>query len=991
MDVKSTFANQTGNMEEELAQEVWDTAKTKTISLPVTPPEPGVSVWAIGVSVQANRATMAQIEVTFGCDTDADQILKTGYRTLFVVEWEGWNTMHFTVASLEQIGEPTGFHQIKHVRLEIMDTTFAGSIFTLGQVRWLNDSPLVRINPYEDLVVNFLDGRFWDRRDWIEEGEATLPSEDYDLEVAWMYAHLRYIQKPGRKHRIAYTRQMNVDLLPYQAVSVFTGTDLRGSFSLILDIDGTKVRAIDRRSGLGGGDEMRAEITGRRLRAITIELEQAEPEIIETIQVSVATSIRWIVLERKGTESSSVAEVRGMAPVPEPTEGEALEAGILPVGILIDRNAFLQLRSAAQQVGPLKKMADEIIAEAEAHLDYEPEQYVGRYLPVDLGNQGCERRVSPSDQMYHFNSCMIYGAVAYALTGDRRYGQIARRALFSTVACDTWQGGFPSRIPSGLPGYRAPFIETGTAEAVALCYDFIFNLLSPVERKLVEDALYEKALAWIDMYLRLKGEGYLLSSNQGAVYTAGLIYAGLVARRSHPDVDAILERAISWFPRMMNNYYKRDGASNEGPGYWEYTTHYVAAALVAISRYKGWDLRDYAPSHISRTMDYLMHLRSLARPHLSFLPLGDNNERFGYNFISISLLFFAKFYKDQNALWLWQKFFSQKPNPPGSLFFGKPSAGSCSSAGLLNLLFFCEGQTTEPALPLAQRFEDCDRVTLRTGCHHGDILFFFEGGPQTFEHCHFDKGQFILEAYGERFAADPGVIRYEDPASLTFKNTAYHNLVTVNGQNQSYKDPDKAVILERVSFGEQFDYIAADLGNSYRELNRCRRYVLFVRPDYFLVLDEIDSSVPGLEWNYHSCVPIEAINLSSGLIKLEGEQASMILAIGSDQPLEAATGTSSEDDTVITYDLRLTPPKESTSLHLAALLVPYPADEERNGNGPEVRVDSTEGGVIFTVRGHWGSDQVACTFDEFRKAGQSVFQVWRNQAQSQDPVFFVGD
>ena len=113
---------------------------------------------------------------------------------------------------------------------------------------------------------------------------------------------------------------------------------------------------------------------------------------------------------------------------------ENLESGILPVGIMISREEFLRLREMSRKPGPLKKIADEMIAEAVAHLDYTPERYTGRYLPVDLGNQGCERRASPSDQMHHFSSCMVYGAVAYALTGDLRHGQTARRGLFSALS-----------------------------------------------------------------------------------------------------------------------------------------------------------------------------------------------------------------------------------------------------------------------------------------------------------------------------------------------------------------------------------------------------------------------------------------------------------------------------------------------------------------------------------------------------------------------------
>ncbi len=983
----AAFANCTGNSAEEKSLHVWDTAAAATFAAPLAAPAPGAKVWAIGVPVKSNRQTMLFVDVVLDCSATADQPVTSGYRTSFVVEWSGWNTMYFTASSLKPIGNPAGLHEVKRLRLTAGSTTFAGTVLELGLVTWLADSPLVPVTPGEDMVVNFLHERMWDRSDWTHTGRAVLPTGEQALDVGWMYANLRYLQKPGRRHQTAYTRRMDVDISGYQAVTVWTATDIRANFSLILEIDGVPVRAIDRRRGLGGGDEMRALLSGRRLTALTLELEQAEPEITEAIDVQVASMLRWILLERTGTDPAQVGQAWGIPAVPPPARVENLETGILPVGIMIGREEFLQLREAAQKPGPLKKMAAEIIAEAVDHLDYQPERFAGRYLPVDLGNQGCERKVSPWDQMYHLSSCMVYSGVAYALTGDLRHGQAARRGLFAALRCLTWQGGFPSRIPCGQPGYRAPFIETDAAECVALCYDFIYPLLSDAERREVEDALYEKALSWIDMYLRLHGEGYLLNSNQGAVYMAGLAYAALVARRSHPDVDAILERGIQWFPRMMNNYFKPDGAANEGPGYWEFTTKYAVCALIAITRHKGWQVRDYAPAHLGRTMDYLMHLRSLARERLSFLPLSDNIEGMGYNFMNSSFLFFAKYYDDPNARWLWHEYFARRPNPPGSPFFGKKVAGSYTTSGLMDFLLFVEGTPAAPQLPPSKRFAGCDRITLRTGCNHGDMLFLFEGGPQTFDHTHSDKGEFIMEAYGERLAADPGVIKYQDPASLFFKSTSYHNLITLKGRNQDYRDPQHAVVLDRVTFGETCDYISADLGNSYQTFAKYRRRVLFVRPHYFLILDEVQAAEPGLEWNYHSCAPIKDIDLTTGLIRLQGEKAGMLLAIGSLRALSAATGHYASDGVVLTHNLVLTQVAPVPTMTLAALLLPYPLAQ--GAQTPQVRVEQTPSTVIYTVTGTWGTDRVQCAMLEGGTcvAGQPVIQVWRSRGRDEVEIF----
>ena len=989
---RSEFSNCTGNANDEKTLHVWDTAEAAKCVVPVTAPAQGAVTWAVGIPVKSNRATMLMVEVFLDCGS-GDQPFSEGYQTSFVVEWAGWNTFFFTASSFKRVGRPEGFHQVKRIGFTAGSYTFAGTLLELGLVTWRDDAPLIKVTPYEDMAVNFLSERMWDRSDWTHAGSTALPMDDQALEVGWMYANLRYLQKPGRRHQTAYTRRMNLDIEAYQAVTVFTATDIRANFSLILEIDGVPVRAIERRRGIGGGDEIRAPISGRRLTNLTIELAQAEAEIQEVIEVNVASSIRWILLERKGTNPEKLGEAWGIPAIPPPVRVETLEDAILPVGILIGRDEFLKLRAAVAQDGPLKKMAGEIIAEAVAHLDYAPECYVGRYLPVDLGNQGCERRASPSDQMYHFSSGMVYGAVAYVLTGDLRHGQTARRALFSAVRCGTWQAGFASRIPSGLPGYRAPFIETDTAEAVALCYDFIYPLLSDGERREVEDALYEKALPWIDMYLRLYGEGYLLNSNQGAVYTAGLAFSCLVARRSHPDVDAIFERGIKWFPRMMANYYKADGAVNEGPGYWEFTTKYAVAALIAITRHKSWRLQDYAPAQLPKTMDYLMHMRSLARDNLSFLPISDNIERVGYNFMNSSFMFFAKYYGDRNALWLWREYFERRPNPPGSSFFGKKVAGSYTTSGLMDFLLHVEGELAHPQLPPSKRFEICDRIVLRTGCNHGDILFMFEGGPQTFDHTHCDKGQFILEAYGERFAADPGVIKYQDPAHIYFKGTPYHNLVTLRGQNQDYHDAKNAVVVTQFATGGLADYISADLGNSYKTFRKYRRRVLFMRPHYFLVLDEVAAAEPGLEWNYHSCAPIHEIDLSSGKIQLRGEKAAMSMAIGCLRPLTAAKGSYSSDGVLLTHNLVLAPTEPASALTIAALLLPYPLRPAGASAAPQVTMTKTNHSAIFLVTGSWGSDRVHCNLrDEGGDPlGEPLIRVWRNQAGREKEIFAATD
>jgi hypothetical protein len=83
----SEFANCTGNPSEEKTLHVWNTGASPALSAPLPPPAAGAKVWAIGVPVKSNRATMLFVDVCLDCDASAGEAVTRGYRTSFVVEW----------------------------------------------------------------------------------------------------------------------------------------------------------------------------------------------------------------------------------------------------------------------------------------------------------------------------------------------------------------------------------------------------------------------------------------------------------------------------------------------------------------------------------------------------------------------------------------------------------------------------------------------------------------------------------------------------------------------------------------------------------------------------------------------------------------------------------------------------------------------------------------------------------------------------------------
>jgi hypothetical protein len=109
---------------------------------------------------------------------------------------------------------------------------------------------------------------------------------------------------------------------------------------------------------------------------------------------------------------------------------------------------------------------------------------------------------------------------------------------------------------------------------------------------------------------------------------------------------------------------------------------------------------------------------------------------------------------------------------------------------------------------------------------------------RTFDtsHIHRDQLSFELYAYGDDLIVDSGgPYGYGEPMREFFLSTAAHNTVVVDGKEQGI---GKAKVLKwRTS--SIFDLLVAEQ-RSYPGVVH-RRVVLFVRPDYFLILDRLEA------------------------------------------------------------------------------------------------------------------------------------------------------
>lgn len=160
------------------------------------------------------------------------------------------------------------------------------------------------------------------------------------------------------------------------------------------------------------------------------------------------------------------------------------------------------------------------------------------------------------------------------------------------------------------------------------------------------------------------------------------------------------------------------------------------------------------------------------------------------------------------------------------------------------------GAKGEPPAGGSKAFEDSGVYVMRTGWNPQDKYFLFDGGPFGAGHQHEDKLSFELYAFGTPFIVDPGITSYMREAwTEYYRDTFSHNTVLVNGRPQNRRHTESRKQYVQSVRGENLwacgrvaDFVMSQYRSGYRGLDqdiRHRRAVLFVRPDYWCIFDEI--------------------------------------------------------------------------------------------------------------------------------------------------------
>ena len=405
---------------------------------------------------------------------------------------------------------------------------------------------------------------------------------------------------------------------------------------------------------------------------------------------------------------------------------------------------------------------------------------------------------------------------------------------------------------------------------MAIAYDWLHPHLTDSERELLRGTLIREA-GRLYRHVR-EGKAMLihrmLNHTWFDVSQFGITAAALCD--DHPPAREWLEFARDQFvDRLLPKTLGRDGEFPEAGAYvQEYALMNAGLFFEALRAVTGEDL--FAKPPFSTTAEFLLNAWS-PTDGTGFdddMTGFDLAEGMIYGFRPLMMRFASRL---RNPHYQWYALHEGMAEPgsdagkryPGAKLY--PVEREYPAAW--EYLWYDPSVRARPPSKLraSAHLRDIGWVALRSGWEQESCFLMLRGGTSVGPHDRLDQGKFILYAKGERLAEHnygPNYIHFEH-----FKYTPGSNTILVNGLGQEvtesygharfekeYKSDAAPGRIAHFETHREYDYAVADATRAYgTRLSRFVRHVVFLKPDIFLLLDEIEAPEPvGIDWLFHS-------------------------------------------------------------------------------------------------------------------------------------------
>ena len=412
---------------------------------------------------------------------------------------------------------------------------------------------------------------------------------------------------------------------------------------------------------------------------------------------------------------------------------------------------------------------------------------------------------------------LITLAMAWSLTEDRSFAEKAQSILLAICGWRTW-----AEYDKPTNNLSLPHFTMGAA----IAYDELYSILPETERERIRCAILAKGLHPMGYWRDGR-----LDHNITVLMNAGMIVGALAIADETPQAARFIAPALAGLHFYLEQ--RESSSTTEGLVYLSYSFNTIFKVAAAMRRATGDDTLLQSSYLRSTLPDMYLYFRG---GRGGYANLSDSVLRDDFSGLMTYLL---NELDDPRAIWVLAQESQQDPA----------------------LFPFLQRDATIPEitdlnLPLSRHFERIDWVALRSGWSDRDTLLAFTSSPSAVGHNHFDQNHFILNVNSEWMITDPGYQNYTPGPENVFTNqTIGHNGILVNGEGQSIRGGGKIILSD---LGTTLDHVCGDATDAYAgRLTRWHRHILFAKPHYILIVDDIIPANPDdqVEMLFHTAPP----------------------------------------------------------------------------------------------------------------------------------------
>jgi len=418
-------------------------------------------------------------------------------------------------------------------------------------------------------------------------------------------------------------------------------------------------------------------------------------------------------------------------------------------------------------------------------------------------------------------------ALAYLLTGETRFAEEAKRRLLHYASWDP-QGStsvFHNDEPAMDLAMRGP-----------RTFDWVHDVLSEQERRKCIEAWRVRLGDINRLHRRTPFESRPFSSHHGRMVPF-VVEGSIVFCHEIPEARDWLEYTLHLMWNTYPAWGSADGGWHEGPGYWG-----AYIGMLTRNVYGFGDVGQlWKQKPFFRNTGYfgLYAVPAYARQ----LPFGDGHEgRSGRGHGSI-LYGLASLHDSRHFRWYAEVQGVRAMVGPEGFVAHRP-----------------ELTPTPPVdLPQSRAFENIGVVAMHSDLADpaGSVQMLFKSDPYgSVSHNHASQNAFAINAFGQALAISSGYYQqYGCPhhAQWTW-DTKAHNSVTIDGKGQKKRSRASRGRIARFWDDGNITFTTGDATAAYNgRLTRFHRHVVFLRPDTFVLVDDIAAPKDvSAEWWLHA-------------------------------------------------------------------------------------------------------------------------------------------